>query len=167
MGTNETPHPPTVEVAHALNSIRRLVRALRTSASDTERRTGLSAAQVFVLQLLEREPAESMNDLAARTMTDQSSVSVVVTRLQAKGFVTREPSKSDARRTRVVITDAGRAVLSNQPQTVQTRLIRALETLEPHALVQLHHHLTRVIGFIGAADEPATMFFEDDATGTS
>lgn len=167
MGTNDSPPAESIEIARALNAIRRLVRVLRTSASTTERQTGLSAAQVFVLQLLEQAPAESMNDLAARTMTDQSSVSVVVTRLQAKGLVAREPSRTDARRTRVVITDAGRAVLGNQLPTLQTRLIRALQTLQPSALVELHHHLTQIIALIGAADEPATMFFEDDATGTS
>src|SRR5690348_9331916 len=129
MGAQTSLQPDRKDVVAALDAIRRMVRTLRTSATDIERNTGLSAAQTFVLQLLAEEPAESMNDLAARTLTDQSSVSVVVSRLESKGLVERGQSASDARRTRVTITDAGRARLAGRPVTVQARLIRALETL--------------------------------------
>ena len=162
MGAQTSLQPDRKDVVAALDAIRRMVRTLRTSATDIERNTGLSAAQTFVLQLLAEEPAESMNDLAARTLTDQSSVSVVVSRLEAKGLVERGQSSSDARRTRVTITDAGRARLAGRPVTVQARLIRALETLSPTAVAQLGEHLTHVTTLMGSAHEPPSMLFEED-----
>ncbi|MGI9089774.1 MAG: MarR family winged helix-turn-helix transcriptional regulator [Gemmatimonadaceae bacterium] len=156
----------TAGVSGALDAIRRLVRTLRTSANEIERDTGLTSAQNFVLQLLSQAPAESMNELAARTMTDQSSVSVVVSRLEAKGLVTRAQSAADARRTRVEVTPAGRELLDGKQPTVQARLIRALESMSPDALVLLEYQLTELTALMGAAHEPATLFFEDDATGS-
>lgn len=162
MGAQTSPQPQRKDVVAALDAIRRMVRTLRTSATDIERSTGLSAAQTFVLQLLSETPAESMNDLAARTLTDQSSVSVVVSRLESKGLVARGQSQTDARRTRVTITDAGRACLAGRPITVQARLIRALEKLPPDALLQLGEHLTQLTALMGAAHEPPSLFFEED-----
>jgi DNA-binding MarR family transcriptional regulator len=160
MGTNT--NPPAV-VGRALVSIRRLVRTLRTTATSVERETGLSTAQTFVLQLLREAPAESMNDLAARTSTDQSSVSVVVSRLEAKGLVARRPSPTDARRTQVVITSAGIELMRRKPPTVQERLTRALTGMPPESVAVLSSELNRLVALMGADEEPATLIFEDDA----
>ena len=158
---------PPEEVARALVSIRRLVRTLRTTAASVERETGLSTAQTFVLQLLLEAPAESMNDLAERTSTDQSSVSVVVSRLEAKGLVARLPFVADARRTQVVITGDGTALMRRKPPTVQERLTHALTSMPPDSLGLLAAELTRLVALMGAAEEPATLIFEDDATGST
>ncbi len=164
MGSNI--NPPEV-VGRALVSIRRLVRTLRTTAVSVERETGLSTAQTFVLHLLLEQPAESMNELAARTSTDQSSVSVVVTRLEAKGLVARLTSATDARRTQVVITDDGIALMRRKPATVQERLTHALSSMSPNSLEQLSGELNTLVAFMGADEEPATLIFEDDATGSA
>jgi len=163
MGTNT--NPPEV-VGRALVSIRRLVRTLRTTAVSVERETGLSTAQTFVLQLLLEAPAESMNELAERTSTDQSSVSVVVSRLEAKGLVARLTSATDARRTQVVITNSGIALMHRKPPTVQERLTRALTGMPPSSLELLASELNKLVALMGADEEPATLIFEDDATGS-
>lgn len=164
MGTNTT--PPEI-VGRALVSIRRLIRTLRTTAASVERDTGLSTAQTFVLQLLLEAPAESMNDLAERTSTDQSSVSVVVTRLEAKGLVARRPSPTDARRTQVVITSEGIGLMQRKPPTVQERLTRALTNMPPDSVALLSGELNNLVALMGADEEPATLIFEDDATSTT
>jgi len=154
-------------VRDAMDAIRRLVRTLRVSATSAERETGLSGAQTFVLQLLAEGPADSMNDLAGRTATDQSSVSVVVSRLEARGLVRRASSSADARRTTVRITPAGRRLLAGRPVTAQARLLRALESIAPDALATVARELTHITARMGAGQEPASMFFEDDATSST
>lgn len=149
-----------------IDAIRRLVRTLRTSASAVERRTGLSSAQLFLLKVLSESPAESVNELAERTMTDQSSVSVVVARLEGKGLVERGPSLIDARRTTVSLTREGRQVIQGAPVTVQGRLISALLQFTPIEREQLSTLITLLTTYLGAANDPATFLFEDDATGT-
>ena len=166
MGSNTISSDSTdAAIEDALRSLRRLVRTLRSSATGVERTTGLSTAQIFVLQLLDDAHADSMNALAERTMTDQSSVSVVVARLEARGLVRRHPSPLDGRRTAVSITELGRQALGGAPPTVQARLTNALRQLSPDDLRDFGRGLTQVVTLVGAADEPATLLFEDDATG--
>src|SRR5690242_2450699 len=91
---------PTVkaDTQSILDAIRKIVKSLREASKSTEKRMGLSAAQLFVLQkIAESDKPLSINELAERTLTHQSSVSVVVTKLVNHKLVERLPSKLDAR----------------------------------------------------------------------
>src|SRR4051812_48287672 len=96
----------TTETREVLNSLRHIVRSLRVSSRDAEQRVGLSGAQLFVLQCLPRQSPCSVNELAAATATDQSSVSVVVSRLVLRGYVKRVTSKLDRRAVELSLTPA-------------------------------------------------------------
>ncbi|HEY3667307.1 MAG TPA: MarR family winged helix-turn-helix transcriptional regulator, partial [Polyangiaceae bacterium] len=65
--------PANGDVRQVLNALRQIVRSLRVSSRTAEQRVGLSGAQLFVLQCLARQSPCSVNELAARTATDQSS----------------------------------------------------------------------------------------------
>src|SRR5690348_6142489 len=97
----------TEETRRVLDSIRRIVQVLRVSSRVAEKQFGLSSAQLFVLHTLAQAEAASLNELAARTATHQSSVSVVVHRLVDQGLVKRNASRSDARRIELALTAAG------------------------------------------------------------
>ncbi len=60
-----------------MNAVRSIVRAQRINTRAIELKMGISLAQLFVLQQLAERPSDSLNDLAERTATHQSSVSVV------------------------------------------------------------------------------------------
>src|SRR5438105_26745 len=83
------------ETRSILDSIRRIVRALRLADRAAEKRLGLSGAQLFVLHKLAVGPALSLNELADRTLTHQSSVSVVVQRLVKRKLAARARSGKD------------------------------------------------------------------------
>src|SRR6195952_2402515 len=110
-----------------MDALRRIVRALRESSRASERSIGLSAAQVFVLHRLAGAPALSLNELAQRTLTHQSSVSVVVSKLVRRGVVARVPSTIDARRVEIALTRRGRSLIEKVPGAApQDRLIAGL-----------------------------------------
>src|ERR671939_1114272 len=117
------------ELTAALDAIRRIVQALRVSSRTAEQRLGVSGAQLFVLQALSEAPANSLNDLAARTFTHQSSVSVVVERLVRRRLVSRSRSAEDARRVTLALTASGRSLLESAPETAHARLVSALRRL--------------------------------------
>src|SRR5580692_3701743 len=77
-------------IRSVVDGLRRIFRELRLSARGAERGAGISGAQLFVLQSLAQGSAASLNELADRTLTDQSSVSVVVKRLVTRGMVARK-----------------------------------------------------------------------------
>ena len=153
--------PPPDEVRQILNSLRQIVRSLRVSSRAAEQRVGLSGAQLFVLQCLARRSPCSVNELAARTATDQSSVSVVVSRLVALGHVRRTTSKTDRRRVDLSLSRSGRALLESAPEAVQDRLIAALDQLPKTELKQLSRLLGKVVLGTGAADQVPSLFFEE------
>ena len=148
-------------IASAVTSIRRLVRALRVTAQQTQAVAGISAAQLFVLQQLRVGEDLSLNVLAARTFTDRSSVADVVDRLRANGLVERAVDPLDRRRASIRITRAGRRVLTRAPTAPATALIAALRTLSPAEQRALARSLRRLNDALGAGTTPATMLFAD------
>src|SRR6478736_823397 len=98
------------DVRAVLDSLRRIVQALRAGTRDAGR-GALSTAQLFALEQIARHPGASINDLADLTFTHQSSVSVVVQRLVERRLVVRLPSAVDRRRSQLEVTPAGQRLL--------------------------------------------------------
>jgi DNA-binding MarR family transcriptional regulator len=144
-----------------VTSIRRLVRVLRLNAQRTQATAGISAAQLFVLQQLRIDDSLSLSELAARTLTDRSSVADVVDRLHAEGLVDRTADPSDRRRASVRITPKGRRMLSRAPDAPTTAHVAALHGLTPRERQTLARSLVRLNQALGAADAPATMLFAE------
>lgn len=152
------------DVRLVLNSLRQIVRSLRVSSRTAEQQVGLSGAQLFVLQCLARQSPCSVNELAARTATDQSSVSVVVSRLVARGHVRRTTSKTDRRSVDLSLTRSGRSLLERAPEAAQDRLIDALGALSKTDLKQLSRLLNKVVDAADASNEATSLFFEEGPT---
>ncbi|MBV9477644.1 MAG: MarR family transcriptional regulator [Acidobacteria bacterium] len=145
-----------------MDSFRRIVHALRSShraAGNLE----LTGAQLFVLTTLgSADGPLGVKELAERTRTDQSTVSVVVGRLVDRGLVKRERSGEDTRRVELSLTARGRALQRKTPATVaQTRLAEALERLSRTDAAKLADLLARIVDLMGEADAPARMLFEE------
>jgi DNA-binding MarR family transcriptional regulator len=126
-----------------MDAIRAVVRALRINTRAIELEIGISLAQLFVLQQVAQRPATSLNDLAERTATHQSSVSVVVRRLVDRGLVTRRADTADKRRVQIELTPAGQKLLVGAPDTIQVRLMEALNHLSPVERKQLAQLLSK------------------------
>lgn len=152
---------PAAEVRDSLNSLRQIVRSLRVSSRAAEQQVGLSGAQLFVLQCLARESPCSVNALAARTATDQSSVSVVVSRLVSLGHVRRATSKKDRRSVDLSLSRSGRALLASAPEAAQERLLGALSQLSPTELKTLSRLLAKVVDMADVAQQAPSLFFEE------
>jgi DNA-binding MarR family transcriptional regulator len=151
-------------VAASVDSIRRVLRALRIAARDTLVTTGVSAAQLFVLGALVDGEEASLSNLAERTMTDRTSVTAVVDRLVEGGLVTKGTSEEDRRRASIRITPKGRTVLRGAPRPPTALLVEALERVEPAELERLERGLRALTRAMGVDGEPANMMFEDGST---
>jgi DNA-binding MarR family transcriptional regulator len=151
------------DVRVVMDSIRRIVRLLRVSARASERVVGISGAQLFVLQQLAEAGPCSIGELAEATLTHQSSVSVVVSRLIERGFVSRRASEADGRRVEAALTPAGRTLLRRAPPMAQAHLISGLRRMGATERAALAQGLSALIREIGADAQAPTLFFEDEA----
>jgi DNA-binding MarR family transcriptional regulator len=149
---------PSPGVRPVLDGIRRLVRSLRLSTERARREAGISGAQLFVLQALAESEGQSVSELAERTATDQSSVSVVVTRLLRRRLLTRRADPRDRRRHLLNLTARGRAVARRTPPAAQQDLVRAIEALPRADQAALAELLGRIVS--GMGEVSAELFFE-------
>ena len=143
-----------------VNSLRRIIQAIRLSSSTAHDTLGITGAQLFVLQRLTDAPGLSLNALAAQTHTHQSSVSTVVSRLVDRGLVLRTPAPDDARRLELRVSAEGRRLVSRAPDAAQARLIHAIEQLPAarrRALARSLADLTRTMDL----DRRAPVMFFD------
>lgn len=146
--------------AHAvLNSFRCLVKALRLADRAGMKEHGLGASQLFVLHELKRDAPLSINELAERTLTDQSTVSVVVSKLIEKGLVTRERAEEDARRLELTLTAKGHRIAKDLPPPIQYLIIEGVEQLAPARAKALAESLHEICKLLGADDSNPPMLF--------
>ncbi|GGO84547.1 MarR family transcriptional regulator [Nocardioides phosphati] len=104
---------------------------------------GLTHPQYLVmLALWEHEPLR-VNELARLLQLDPGTLSPLLKRLEASGYVRREKDPHDDRALAVVLTDAGRALRDDAlkiPPAIVERLGLPLDEL-----LELHRRLTQVI----------------------
>ena len=153
--------PDRAVIEPLFNALRRLVHTLHAASRDTERRIGVTGAQLFVLTQLRVSPTLSINALAERTMTHQSTVSVVVQRLVARKLVKKIRSAQDGRRVELTLTPAGIAMLRRAPEVMQQRLASAIARMPPDERSRLTRGISELIASLGGdPNAPANFLFE-------
>jgi DNA-binding MarR family transcriptional regulator len=143
-----------------MNSLRRIVQALRGMGASAQRDYAVTAAQLFVLRQIAMHSGQSMTDLARRTFTRESSVSEVVGRLVTRDLVERRVATTDHRRVEVHLTPAGQRIVAEAPETVQERLAAGFHALPDDVRRSLAQGLAAWLAASGLGDVPASMFFE-------
>lgn len=100
-----------------------VLRLPRALDRQLRRDADMSHFEYWVVALLSEAPDRTLQlkDLAARSNASLSRLSHVVTRLEERGWVTREPCPDDARASNAVLTDAGwDKVVRTAPGHVET-----------------------------------------------
>lgn len=146
-----------------MNHFRRIVHALRSSHRAAGN-LNLTGAQLFVLNVVgDAARPLSISEIAERTETDQSTVSVVASRMVERGLLIRKQSTSDTRRVELTLSARGRALKKKAPATVgQQRLAASMEALSARDARELLRILDRVVADMQIAEEPAEMLFSDE-----
>ena len=93
---------------------------------------GLTNAQFLALLLIRDNEGLSQVELTGELDSDQNTVSALVRRMAARGLVSRTPHPTDRRAVRLVVTEAG-AALVNQTLADVDRLSLKLAALTPAA----------------------------------
>jgi DNA-binding MarR family transcriptional regulator len=155
-----TPRPAHAR-AQALTLLRLLVDTLRRSARTVERRTGITNAQLFLLQRLREEGSLTVNELAERARTDHSTVSTVVRRLVKARLASKLRSEPDLRRVAVSITAKGRRLVRAAPAPPTAKVLRALERITDQDARALARGLRSLARALHLTPRHAAMLFED------
>lgn len=142
------PVPATIRsvVAHDLGHLIRVARQLHVGLRGDETTHGLTPAQFAVLLALSRMPGADQGKVAAISALDKSSVSEIVRRLVARGYIEARPDPSDGRKQSLHATGEAVKLVTSYGRSLQ----RAdAEFLAPLSLVEQTWLLTqmRLIAF--------------------
>ena len=151
----------------ALDRVRTLVSALSHSARAVERSTGITNAQLFLLRQLSEADSLSVNDLAARARTQQSTVSIVVARLVRAGFAAKRKSVDDGRIAIITLTAKGRRILAHAPTPPTAALLRAIERLSDRDARALSGGVGALLSTLDLTPPEVNMLFEHAPTRRS
>ena len=149
--------------ARAMDALRRLVSALRTSGVAASGDMRMSVAQLFAFRVIGGHPGMSMGDLAAATLTTPSAVSEVVSRLVGRGLVRREPDATDHRRVLLQLTWEGERLFVQVEQTLPERLVASLAAMDPEARRTLADALENWVAGAGLSGVTPNMLGEGNA----
>jgi DNA-binding MarR family transcriptional regulator len=140
---------------NAWRSLTLLLARLPTALEEQlQRDAQLSYIEYYALAGLSEAPDHTlrMSELAVLTNAELSRLSHLITRLQRRGFVRREPDPTDRRCTNAVLTDAGFdhlvAAAPGHVATVRKLVIDALDAAELDAVREIADRI------IARMDEP-------------
>ena len=133
-----------------LVALRRILRATEMSARTLARESGLTTAQLLVLQAVAQSGAGTPKAIASETGVSQATITALLDKLEAKGFVLRRKSDQDRRQTFVLLTEAGRDALSSAPDPLQDRFVESFEQLPDWERSMILAALERIASLLDA-----------------
>src|SRR5688500_18541510 len=119
--------------------------------------TPFSLAEARVAYELAQRGTATATDLGQELGLDAGYLSRIVRGFQERGLIDRRPSQSDARQSRVSLTDAGRAAFAELDAAARRdvgAMLGALPAVEQDRLVKAMHTIQRVLGAAPGPDEP-------------
>jgi DNA-binding MarR family transcriptional regulator len=150
--------PSSERIDECLIALRRILRATSLYDRELAAATGVTPAQLRVLQILDYRPDGSITPkaLASQMGIAQATVTAIIDKLEASGLLSRERSEADRRQTNLEITDRGRETVHAAPDALQQRFVRAFDRMHDWEQSQLVASLERVASMLDAVDIDAS-----------
>jgi len=145
-------------IDECLIALRRTLRAISLFDRELAHSTGVTPAQLRVLQILnyKRDGSETPKALANQMGIAQATITAIVDKLEAFGLIARQRSETDRRKMNVVITEKGRQHVRDAPDALQQRFVRAFDRMQSWEQAQLVASLERVASMLDADDIDAS-----------
>jgi DNA-binding MarR family transcriptional regulator len=134
----------------SLISLRRILRATEFNARSLAHATGLSVAQLVVLELVASEDRVLPTAIAKGAGVGHATATSLIDKLQRRGLVMRTRGKRDRRHVWVSITDEGRDLLSRAPNPLQRTYSEQFEKLPDWEQAMIVATLEKVASLLNA-----------------
>lgn len=135
-----------------LRALRQILRASDLGGRRIASATGMTPSQLLVLQEVERRGETTPTIVASALQFGQATVTNIVDRLTAAGYLTRQRGEHDRRMMLLRATDEGRAMLDRAPDMLQSRFRDRFATLPAWEQAMILAALARLAELLDAAD---------------
>lgn len=128
-----------------LQQFRLIFGSLRQYFRLVEERCGMPGSWMWLLQEVDRSPSIGIGDLAVRMGIHQSTCSLMVDKLVARGCLSKQRNDRDQRRVGLLLTEVGQTALAALPGPAEGILPEALANLPEVVLKTLNINLDELI----------------------
>ncbi|MCF8707994.1 MarR family winged helix-turn-helix transcriptional regulator [Rhizorhapis sp. SPR117] len=150
-----------------LRALRRILRASDRGGRKLASTTGLTPSQLLVLQEIERRVETTPTIIASSLQFGQATVTNIVDRLTAAGYVTRQRGERDKRQMLLRTTDTGRDVLNAAPDMLQEQFRDRFAALPQWEQAMILAALERLGELLDATDIDAAPLIDAGAIDRS
>ena len=135
----------TFYAAEILQSLRRIIRSIDQHNKLLSKEYKMTIPQLVCLRQLAKEGDLTTGNLARMVFLSQATVTGILDRLEAKGFITRERSRTDRRQVFVALTVTGLKLTEEMPCPLQERFARGLGALTDQEQEQFDIMLKKLV----------------------
>ena len=150
--TEETFMTPANEdpCKNLLISLRKIIQAIDQHSFDLKKNFGLTGPQLITLQAVSFYAPISVTQVSKIVSLSQASVTDITQRLEKKGYLTRTRSTDDRRKTVIIPTTEGAAMLAALPPVLQERFTKRFSKLERWEQLMIESAFERVVSMMTA-----------------
>ena len=133
-----------------LVALRRVIRASDLHSKHLAKTTGLTSPQILLLQTIRDQGEVTIGEIANEMSLSQATVTTIIDRLEKRGLVYRERSKTDKRKVHAHLTDEAIETLKSAPIPLQDQFARQYENLQDWEQAMIISSLQRVAKMMDA-----------------
>lgn len=136
----------------ALIALRQIQRKTELAAKRLAQMVGLTPSQLVVLQLLKERGEVSAGELSQLTQLKHATITSLVDKLVARGYVTRYKCDTDKRKVWLNLTEDGQTGLNNAPDLLQEVFSNRFDSLPDWHQAMLVSALERISALLDAEE---------------
>jgi DNA-binding MarR family transcriptional regulator len=139
-----------------LISIRKIIQAIDIHSSKLNRQYGLTGPQIIVLHEINNHGKISITPLARATNLSQATTTVIVKRLEAKGYIYRKNREDDRRSVSLFLTNEGKEIAAAHPPLLQEEFTEKFSKIENWEQLMIMTAFERVVSLMSAQEIDAS-----------
>ena len=133
-----------------LVSLRKITQAIDLHSRALKRKFGLTVPQLVILQEVSLHQQISVSELARSVSLSQATVTDIVNRLTANGYLSKQRSDLDKRRVMITPLAKCHEILEKAPPPLQEMFIDKFSDLEHWEQLMLLSALNRIVNLMAA-----------------
>jgi DNA-binding MarR family transcriptional regulator len=150
------------EISETVQSLRRIFKAIQDYSQDVSGSFGITGPQLWALKTIAEHEALPLGELSRKMYLHPSTVTGVVDRLEAKGYVSRDRDSEDRRVVKVRLTTEGKRLARRAPNPVQGKMIYGLRDLGAKELHVVFQSVKKLAEIVEAENVKVTFFFDKE-----
>ena len=148
-----------------LADLRRIIRAVNLEGKRVEKTYGVSIPQYLCLRYLNEAPqfTASLKELREALQLNPSTITGIVQRLERGGYAARLPKQQDRRKSLIILTEKGAAIVRDNPQILHRKLLLRLQQLDDADYNRLQNAFKEIISFLDVEEMDAAPIVTSEA----